>query len=92
MTAKKNGLAEVNQSLTKALDDYFAALGDRKTSANSLHRMVVGHIEAHLIDYALRRAARNHTRAAAILGMSRSTLRAKIAKHGLAPPKAAAGG
>lgn len=48
-----------------------------------LHRMVMGEVELPLIETLLDYTHNNQTRAARLLGMSRSTLRKKMMYHGI---------
>jgi len=50
-----------------------------------LHRMVMGEVELPLIETLLDYTHNNQTRAAHLLGMSRSTLRKKMIYHGIRP-------
>ncbi len=50
---------------------------------NDLHQMVIGEVERPLIDTVLDYTRGNQTQAARLLGMSRSTLRKKMAQYGV---------
>jgi Fis family transcriptional regulator len=50
---------------------------------NDLHQMVIGEVERPLLQTVLEYTQGNQTQAARLLGMSRSTLRKKIAQHGI---------
>jgi Fis family transcriptional regulator len=50
---------------------------------NDLHQMVIGEVERPLLETVLDYTQGNQTRAARLLGMSRSTLRKKIAGYGI---------
>ncbi|ROR29590.1 helix-turn-helix domain-containing protein [Inmirania thermothiophila] len=65
-----------------ALQRYFERLGD--TDPADLYDLVIGEVEAPLLEVVMARYGHNQTRAAAVLGMSRSTLRKKLRRHGLA--------
>ena len=58
------------------LNTYFADLGDAEP--NDLLSMVVSRVESIVVDIALERAQGNQTKAAQMLGVTRSTLRKKI--------------
>ncbi|MBS3963255.1 MAG: Fis family transcriptional regulator [Methylomonas sp.] len=65
----------------QCLDDYFAHL-DGHEPAN-LYELVLNEVEKPLIEIVLKQAHFNQSRAAEILGISRSTLRKKIALFGI---------
>ncbi|MEA3278315.1 MAG: helix-turn-helix domain-containing protein [Pseudomonadota bacterium] len=50
---------------------------------NDLHEMVIGEVERPLIEIVLEYTQGNQTQGARMLGMSRSTLRKKIAHYGV---------
>ena len=84
MTARKkpvrlNGGNEIGRSVEKSLDEYFRRLDGEP--ARNVYAMVVGHVERALLASMLERAGGNQTLAADMLGMNRSTLRAKLAKY-----------
>ena len=58
------------------LDAYFKDLGDAEP--NDMLAMVVSRVEGIVVDVALERAQGNQTKAAQMLGITRSTLRKKI--------------
>ena len=75
---KKNNLAEsVRDHLTQYLSDY----GDGDPS--DLHSMVIQCVEKPLLEVAMSRAAGNQSRAADMLGITRSTLRKKLVAYDL---------
>lgn len=53
---------------------------------NDLHQMVVGEVERPLLETVLEYTQGNQTHAARLLGMSRGTLRKKLAHHGIGKP------
>ncbi|MBK9217566.1 MAG: Fis family transcriptional regulator [Uliginosibacterium sp.] len=63
------------------LDRYFTDLDGEAPDA--LHEMVMRQVERPLLEYALRRSNGNQTQAAELLGITRNTLRRKIADYGL---------
>lgn len=69
----------VRASLGRYLED----LGD--ADPTNLWDMVMQCVEKPVLEVALSRADGNQSRAAIILGMTRSTLRKKLAQHGLHP-------
>ncbi len=81
-SVRLNGGSEIGRSVEKSLDDYFRRLDGEP--ARHVYAMVVGHVERALLASMMERAGGNQTLAADMLGMNRSTLRAKLAKHKLA--------
>ena len=76
-----NGSNEIGRSVEKSLDEYFRKLDGEP--AHNVYEMVIGHVERALLASIMERAAQNQTHAADMLGMNRSTLRAKLAKYEL---------
>ena len=64
-----------------ALQRHFKQLDGHETS--DLYRLVMTEVEVPLFESVLNHAGGNQTRAACILGISRSTLRKKLALYGL---------
>lgn len=60
----------------RSLEAYFQHLGEHR--ADGLYDMVIGEIEQPLLETVMHHCGGNQTRAAAILGISRSTLRKKL--------------
>ncbi len=67
--------------VAQAVHAYFDALEDHEPAA--LYRLVMNEVERPLLETVLHRARGNQCRAAAWLGISRGTLRKKLAAHGL---------
>lgn len=82
---RKSNFENLDKSLEAALDDYFKLLAGHGTGR--LHRLVLEHVEKKLLGYVLRLTEFNQSRAAELLGLSRSTLRSKIRAYGLAERK-----
>ena len=80
--------AGINDVLRKSLTRYFALL-DGQPPAH-LHAMVMGEVEKVLLEHTMKSTDCNQTRAACILGISRATLRKKLAHHKISgtPPVA----
>ena len=53
---------------------------------NDLHQMVIAEVERPMLKTVLDYTQGNQTQAARLLGMSRSTLRKKMAQHGIGKP------
>lgn len=64
-----------------ALSRYFQQLDGHP--ANNLYQMVLSEVEAPLFESTMTYAQGNQTKAASLLGISRSTLRKKLALYGL---------
>ncbi|NIR61657.1 MAG: DNA-binding transcriptional regulator Fis [Gammaproteobacteria bacterium] len=71
----------LRECVRAALQRYFAQLGDHRPSG--LYSMVIGEVEAPLLETVMHYARGNQTCAAEILGINRSTLRKKLKEHGL---------
>jgi len=69
----------LRECLEQHLTRYFDQLGDNATC--SLYNMVIEAVEEPLIKMALQRCDKNQTKAAELLGISRGTLRKKIALY-----------
>lgn len=65
----------------QALTDYFSKLDGHVGS--DLYALVLGEVEPPLLRATLEHCAHNQTRAAQVLGLSRSTLRKKMQQYGL---------
>jgi Fis family transcriptional regulator len=63
------------------LERYFRDL-DGETP-HAIHAMVIASVEKPMLEIVMQQAAGNQTLAAEMLGMSRSTLRRKLAEHHL---------
>ena len=64
-----------------AVDRYFDQINGHKIAG--LHAMVISEVEKPLIESTLEHTGYNQSKAAEILGMSRSTLRKKIDHYGI---------
>ena len=67
--------------VNEALDHYFSQLGDH--SASDLYHMVMEEVERPLFNSVMQYTQGNQTKAASVLGISRSTLRKKLALYGI---------
>lgn len=63
------------------LDHYFIQLDGHETTG--LYDLVINEVEKPLLETVLSQAGGNQSRAATMLGISRSTLRKKLAQHGM---------
>ena len=71
----------LSDCVSAALERYLNDLDG--TLPRALYDLVITEVERPLLQIALREAANNQTRAAAILGLNRGTLRKKLKQHGL---------
>ena len=78
---RKHNFGALDKAVENALDDYFRMLVGYR--ARRLHKLVFDRVEKKVIEYVLNRTGFNQSRAADLLGLSRSTLRSKIRAHGV---------
>lgn len=71
----------LSESVRIAVGDYFSRLDGH--SVNGLYAMVLSEVERPLIQIVLEHCGHNQSKAAQVLGLSRSTLRKKIVQYGL---------
>ncbi|MFA5984096.1 MAG: helix-turn-helix domain-containing protein [Methylococcaceae bacterium] len=64
-----------------AVEHYFSQLKDHE--ACNLYTLVINEVEKPLLEAALAHAGYNQSKAAKVLGLSRSTLRKKLDQHGI---------
>lgn len=67
--------------VTRAVAQYLDDMGN--TPPDNLHERIMSEVELPLIRTVLNHTGGNQSRAAAILGMTRSTLRNRIRRYGL---------
>jgi len=78
---RKDHTETLSECVRNALRFYLHHIGDYEV--DDLHQMVIGEVERPMIETVLEHTQGNQTRAATMLGMSRSTLRKKIAHYGI---------
>lgn len=69
------------QQVTQALESYFSQLDGH--DAVDLHAMVISEVEKPLLEAVMRQTKSNQSKAAKVLGLSRGTLRKKLALYQL---------
>jgi len=74
-----NGRNEIVHSIEKSLDEYFRKLDGE--APHGIYDMVIDHVERALLASVLARVDGNQTQAAEMLGLNRSTLRAKLTRY-----------
>lgn len=77
----KQSESSLCDAVKNALVQYFDELED--TEPDNLYEMVIGEIEAPMLEIVMQQVNGNQTRAAAYLGLNRGTLRKKLRQHGL---------
>lgn len=75
----------LSECVRTAVRFYLGHLGDYEV--NDLHATVLAEVERPLLQTVLEHTQGNQTQAARLLGMSRSTLRKKMADYGVRPPE-----
>ena len=81
MVTEHTGRETLQECVSRALQHYFAQLGDH--SPTRIYQMVLTEVEQPLLRETMHQAGGNQTRAAEMLGISRSTLRKKLSHYGL---------
>ena len=76
-----NDSVSLRSNVQKSLDNYFQQLNG-ETPAN-LYGMVISEVEKPLLDMVLKLTNGNQSKAAIVLGISRGTLRKKMAIYGI---------
>lgn len=71
----------LQESVENALKEYFDELGGEP--AKELYDLVLSEVEAPMLKVVMSRAGNNQSRAAAMLGLNRGTLRKKLKRYGL---------
>jgi len=73
----------IDESVRVALEQYFDDL--RGTDPHGVHEMIIQAVERPLLDFVMKRAEGNQSKAAEWLGINRNTLRRKLLDHKLLP-------
>ncbi len=72
---------KVSEAITESLDDYFTHLDGSQPHA--IYDMVLSCVEKPMLEYILNKVGGNQSKAAAMLGINRNTLRKKMALYKL---------
>jgi len=72
---------KVSDAITESLDDYFTHLDGEPPHA--IYDMVLSCVEKPMLEYILNKVGGNQSKAAAMLGINRNTLRKKMAQYEL---------
>lgn len=72
--------ASLREAVSRSVRRYLADLGDHR--CDDLYRLVLSEIEGPLLDEVLTHCRGNQTKAAQLLGITRATLRKKLAALG----------
>lgn len=73
----------LEQSVRDSLERYFADLGD--SQPRDVLAMVINYVERPVLQIALEKTNGNQSKAAEMLGITRSTLRKKLQAHNIQP-------
>ena len=79
--SRKKASNPLSDLVRKSLDNYFDQLDG--TAPNELYQLVISQVEQPLFESVMRHTGGNQTRAAALLGISRATLRKKLALYNI---------
>ena len=71
----------LNEQVKKAMNKYFAALGD--TNPKNVYELVMAEVEPELLKAVMRYTNNNQSKAANVLGLNRATLRKKLHKYNI---------
>lgn len=81
VTALEPSAVALREQVRAALERYFHRLNGH--TVTDLHDLVMAEVEKPLLETVLRHVGHNQTKAADILGISRSTLRKKMQQYGI---------
>lgn len=81
VVSEKHSSDTLASCVEKALENYLQQLNGHSTA--SLHQMLITEVERPLFKIALQHTGSNQSQAAKLLGISRSTLRKKMATYQL---------
>lgn len=81
VSRKKASNNPLSDQVRDSIDKYFDQLDG--TAPNELYQLVISQVEQPLFESVMRHTGGNQTRAAALLGISRATLRKKLALYNI---------
>jgi len=79
--SRKKATAPLSARVRQSLDEYFDQLDG--TEPSDLYQLVIQQTERPLFERVMQHTRGNQTRAAAVLGISRATLRKKLALYNI---------
>jgi len=79
--SRKKASDPLSELVRESLDNYFDQLDG--TAPNELYQLVISQVERPLFESVMRHTGGNQTRAAGLLGISRATLRKKLALYNI---------
>jgi Fis family transcriptional regulator len=79
--SRKKSSPPLSERVRQSLDEYFEHLDG--TEPNDLYQLVIAQTERPLFERVMQHTGGNQTRAAAVLGISRATLRKKLALYNI---------
>ncbi len=71
----------LKQCVSEALDEYLSQVDHEHIS--DIYNMVLGEVEAPMLEAVMKHARSNQSKAAAMLGLNRGTLRKKLRQYDL---------
>lgn len=72
----------LRETVSKSLERYFSHMDDHQ--ASNIYDMVIGEVEPSLFEAVLKHTKGNQSKAAAVLGLNRGTLRKKLKQYDIA--------
>lgn len=81
LRVEANAKEPLRACVRQAVENYFAQLDGHTTSG--LYQMVIREVEGPLLEAVMRHTRGNQSKAAAVLGLNRGTLRKKLKRYSL---------
>ena len=73
--------SDLREEVQNSIDHYFENMDQE--SVTDLHRLVMSEVESALLIHVMRCTGNNQSKAAAMLGLNRGTLRARLKQYGI---------